>query len=180
MAETGAGAPSAGRRRKKGAGKITVSLYINGVPYEFGCKCTFCTKEKAIFHCPECGDFYCEGCDYTAHNTEKRKGHIRKKLSHLSLKVAAKYVTFAVRYHVGVLILQKRARMYIRRFFDPKSCCHFYYNSKYGTVSWKKPYCLRKHELFPFISEAEAATRIQVVYTLSLAHIHSLTHLIPM
>jgi hypothetical protein len=156
-------------KRKDKKNKVVVSLYVNGIPYEYGCKCTFCQKEKAILHCPECPDFYCENCDYTTHLTEKRKGHVRKKLSHLSLKTASRLVKLAVRYHIGVLFLQKQARKYIRRFFDVKTLCHYYYNTKSRTTSWRKPYCLRKEELFPFLTPETAAERIQGLYRMRVA-----------
>lgn len=67
----------AGGAKKKDDGrpKVEVSLCINGVRYEYGKLCTFCVKLKAIFHCPECTDFYCIDCDITAHSTKKRKDH---------------------------------------------------------------------------------------------------------
>ena len=166
------------RRKKKEKKKVTVSLYINGVPYEHGIKCTFCTKEKAVVHCSECPDFFCEGCDYTTHSTEKRKKHIRKRISPLTLKVAAKLVTFAVRFHVGVLCLRKLARKFIRRFFDSRNLCHYYYNTKYGIVSWRKPYCLRKEELLPFLNEYDAATRMQGLYRMRKARARAISLLI--
>ena len=136
-------------------------------------KCTLCTKELALLFCWECSldektkepkekaEFYCKGCNVTMHRTEKRKGHITTPLKKLSLKVAARLVTFAVRYHVGVLNLRKRARSYIRRFFDTKTLCHYYWNSKNGDTVWRKPYCLRKEELFPFLTTETACIRIQ-------------------
>ena len=170
--------PGAGRRAKK----KKIDVYLNahqfdplhllppqlccnpGTKYEYKMKCTLCTAELAVFFCRECSldektrepkerpEFYCKGCNVTMHRTEKRKGHIVSVLRKLSLKVAAKLVAFAVRYHVGVLNLQKRARLYIRRFFDTKTLCHYYWNSKNGETLWRKPYCLRKEELFPFLT----------------------------
>ena len=144
-------------------------------------KCTLCTQELALFFCRECSldektkepkekpELFCKGCNVTMHRTEKRKGHIVSNLRKISLKAAAKLVTFAVRYHVGVLNLQKRARMYIRRFFDTKTLCHYYWNSKNGDTLWRKPYCLRKEELFPFLTVETACLRIQGMYRMRIS-----------
>lgn len=166
MAETnGAIVAKAPRRKKKEKkSKIEIHLWINKTSYEFGLTCTFCTKLPAILHCPECPDFYCSSCDTVAHNTKKRKNHVRSILSRLDKDAAAKLVTHAVRYHGHLLRLQQMCRKKLRRFFDPKTLCHYYYNPVYGTVSWRKPYCLRKEELFPFIEVPEAVARIQGLY----------------
>lgn len=58
-------------------------------------------------------------------------------------------------------MLQRLAREKIRRYFDPTTLCHYYYNTVDGTVSWRKPYCLRREELFPFLTPDEAAARMQ-------------------
>lgn len=67
----------------------------------------------------------------------------------------------AVRYHGKLLTLQKKCRAKFRRYYDRKTLNHYYYNPVYGTVSWTKPYCLRKEELFPFIDAKQAASVIQ-------------------
>ena len=152
------------RKKKEKKAKLEIHLWINCVSYEYGILCTFCTKVPAVVHCPECTDFYCEPCDVTAHNTKKRKGHIRSTMSLLDKDAAAKLVTFAVRYHGHLLRLQKKCRQVIRRYFDPKTLNHYYYNPVYGTVAWRKPYCLRKTELKPFIGPVEAAARMQGMY----------------
>jgi len=61
-------------------------------------------------------------------------------------------------------MLQKRCRALFRRFFDAKTLCHYYYNPKYHTTSWRKPYCLRKTELLPFLTEEQGAALMQVLY----------------
>ena len=81
------------KRGKKKKNKVTISLWINKTPYVFGCLCTFCQKRRAIVHCPECEDFYCNECDGTTHAVEKRKDHIRATISHLDLPMAAGLVT---------------------------------------------------------------------------------------
>ena len=65
------------------ASVIDICLWINGVSYEYGTMCTFCTVEKATVNCPQCADFYCEACDFRNHDVKKRSGH-RSKLSFLS------------------------------------------------------------------------------------------------
>ena len=150
-----------GRRKKE---KQKISLWINQTPYVFGCLCTFCQKQRAIVHCPDCKDFYCMDCDGTTHAVEKRKGHIRSQLSKLDLPTASGLVTRCVRYAQHHLELRRRARATIRRFFDRRSLCHYYYNPVYGTVSWRKPYCIRLQDLFPFLDEYRAACWIQGMY----------------
>lgn len=156
-------------KKKKKDGKkekIEISLWINKTKYKFGCLCTFCQKIKAIYHCPECSDFYCNDCDITSHSTKKRKDHVRSLLSLLDLETASKFVTFAVRYHGKLLMLQKMCRAVFRRYFDPETLCHYYYNPVYKITSWRKPYCLRKTELFPFMTTDYAASKIQNMYYL--------------
>lgn len=128
--------------------------------------CTFCAKVTAIYHCPECPDFYCVNCDKAAHSHKKRRHHIRTKLSLLTLDQAARRVTFATRYHGKLLTLQKMCRAVFRRYFDRVTLCHYYSNPIYKTTSWRKPYCLRHEELFPFMSKEEAAARMQTLYRL--------------
>lgn len=152
------------RKKKEKKKKIVISLYINQTPYEFGCLCTFCTKIPAVLHCAECTDFYCLDCDATAHSTKKRRGHIRNQLSKLDKDTAGRKVTYAVRYHGHLLMLQAKCRATFRRFFDAKTLCHYYYNPVYRTTSWRKPYCLRKTELLPFMTEEQGAALMQVLY----------------
>lgn len=151
-------------RRQKKKKAIEISLWIDGVKYDYGIMCTFCTKSPAIFHCSECTDFYCGACDSTAHSTKKRKGHVRSKISKYDLNTAARKLTYAVRFRGHLRLLQKLCRLRIRRFFDKKTLNHYYYNTVYGTVSWKKPYCLRKEELCPFVDKHTAICRIQGIY----------------
>lgn len=150
------------RREKKQA--IEISLWINKTKYEFGLLCTFCAKIPAICHCPDCTDFYCKSCDITAHNTKKRKDHIRCPLSKLDLNAAAKIVTRTVRRFGLLRVLQRRAREVFVRRFDIKTLNYYYFNKVYKTVSWRKPYCLRKQELFPYMSPQYAACKCQNLY----------------
>ena len=69
---------------------IDICLWINGVSYEHGTMCTFCTLEKATINCPQCADFFCEACDYRNHDVKKRSGH-RSKLSFLSAMFCADF-----------------------------------------------------------------------------------------
>lgn len=139
--------------------------------------CTFCAKVPAIYHCPECPDFYCAPCDGTVHSHKKRKDHVRSKLSLLTLDAAAKKVTYAVRYHGHLLTLQKKCRAVFRRYFDRVTLCHYYFNPIYKTTSWRKPYCLRKEELFPFLTKEQAATYMCSLYRLWRARVVAITKL---
>ncbi|RYG65538.1 hypothetical protein EON64_11705 [archaeon] len=160
-------AKKAGRKRKKQKKQvIELSLWINGCKYEFGLLCTFCTKQPAICHCPECTDFYCQSCDSVAHNTKKRKHHVRSKLPHLDMQRAAGLITCAVRRYGHIKLLQKRCREVFTRHFDKQTLNYYYYNPVYGTTSWRKPYCLRNEELFPFMSPYYAACKMQNLYHL--------------
>lgn len=154
------------RGRKEKRIQIEISLWINGVKYEYGLLCTFCAKVPAVCHCPLCTDFYCAGCDITAHKTKKRQNHVRTPLSKLDLNAAARLVTFAVRYHGHLLALQARCRKMIRRYFDKKTLNYYYFNNVYGTVSWRKPYCLRKLDLAPYMEPEYAASKMQNLYHL--------------
>lgn len=159
--------PTKGRRRRKEKkAAIEISLWVNGVKYQFGLLCTFCAKIPAVCHCPLCTDFYCEGCDITAHKTKKRKDHVRTRLSKLDLNAAARRVTRAVRRFGHLRLLQERCRKVIKRYFDKKTLNYYYFNSVYGTVSWRKPYCLRKLELAPYMQPEYAASKIQNLYYL--------------
>ena len=91
---------------------------------------------------------------------------MRSLLSLLDLETASKSVTFAVRYHGKLLMLQQMCRAVFRRYFDPETLCHYYYNPVYKITSWRKPYCLRKTELFPFMTTDYAASKIQNMYYL--------------
>lgn len=162
---TGAGGGRRTRRKEKKI-QIEISLWVNGVKYQYGIMCTFCAKVKAVCHCPLCTDFYCEGCDITAHKTKKRQNHVRTTLSKLDLNAAARLVTFAVRYHGHLLALQARCRQMIQRHFDKKTLNYYYFNKNYGTVSWRKPYCLRKLEIAPFMPPEYAASKVQNLYYL--------------
>lgn len=133
--------------------------------------CTFCTKSAAVYHCPECPDFYCVSCDSTTHAHKKRRHHIRTKLSLLTLDAAALRVIFAVRYHGHLRTLQMKCRKVFRRYFDRITLCHYYYNPIYKITSWKKPYCVRKEELFPFLSPELAAARMQTLYRLWISRV---------
>ncbi len=154
------------RKRKEKKQVIEISLWVNKTKYEFGLLCTFCAKNPAVCHCPSCTDFYCPICDITAHNTKKRKDHVRTPLSKLDLNAAAHIVTRAVRRNGHLRMLQARCRQKIKRYFDRKTLNYFYYNTVYGTVSWKKPYCLRKLELFPYMTPPYAASKCQNLYHL--------------
>ena len=70
--------------------------------------------------------------------------------------------------------MQRLARAKIRRYYDGKTFCHFYYNTVYGTTSWRKPYCLRTYELFPFLTRDEAAARIQGLHRSCVARTRTL------
>lgn len=150
-----------GRRKKDKKTQIEISLYVNGIAYEFGVICGFCTKEKAVFHCPLCPEFYCAECDTVTHAVKKRKDHIRKALAKYTKDEAAKKITHAVRYHGHLRMLQMECKKVFRRYFDRVSLNHYYYNPIYKTTSWRKPYCLRKHDLVPYIEPDTAAARIQ-------------------
>jgi hypothetical protein len=151
-------------KKKKKEAKIEIHLYVNGIPYEYGVICGFCTKETAVWHCPDCPDFFCASCDTINHSVKKRKHHIRKMLSKLTKDAAAGLITHAVRYHGHLRLLQLECKKVFRRYFDPKSLNHYYYNPIYKTVSWTKPYCLRKLDLVPFMTHDQAAARMQVLY----------------
>jgi len=146
--------------------KIKLSLYINKTPYKFGCNCTFCNKVTATLHCAECPDFFCAECDVTAHSTKKRATHVRQKLSKLDLKKAAGLCTRYVRLVQHLNMCKKRARAIYRRYFDLKTLCHYYYNAKWGYVTWRKPFCLRLEELCPFFTPDTGASKIQCLYHL--------------
>ncbi len=154
------------KNKEDGGKKIKLSLYINKTPYKFGCLCTFCNKQPAVLHCAECPDFFCAECDVTAHSTKKRAGHVRQKLSKFDLKKASSLVTRYIRLVQHLKRCQIRCRKLYRRYFDRVTLCHYYYNSKWGYVTWRKPYCLRKEELYPFYTEATGATKIQCLYHL--------------
>ena len=79
-------------------------------------------------------------------------------------------VTRCVRYAQHHLELRRKTRAKIRRFFDRRTLCHYYYNPVYGSVSWRKPYCIRLTDLFPFLDEYMAATWIQGMYHQWYAH----------
>jgi hypothetical protein len=155
-----------GRGKKEKKQKIEISLWINQTKYEFGKLCTFCTKIPAICHCPECSDFYCSSCDATTHATKKRKDHKRSSLSKLDLHAAAGFVTRAVRRYGHILLIQRRCRTLFKRFFDRKTLNYYYYNPIYNTVSWRKPYCLRKLEFAPLMEPPYAASKCQNLYYL--------------
>jgi hypothetical protein len=154
------------RKQKEKKAAIVLSLWVNSVKYEYGLLCTFCAKLPAVVHCPLCTDFYCEGCDITTHKTKKRKDHIRTKLSKLDMTRAAHLITRAIRRLSIIKILQKRCRKIFRRHFDRKTLNYYYLNTKYGTVSWRKPYILRKEELFPYMTPYYAACKCQNLYYL--------------
>ena len=160
------GATGGGRKKKEKKKKLVISLWINKTKYVHGCLCTFCSKVPAIKHCAECPDFFCEDCDKTAHATKKRAGHERQMLSKLDLKQAAGLVTRYTRLVQHLKNNMARARKVYRRYFDSKTLCHYYYNSKYGYVTWTKPFCLRKEELYAFYTEYSGATKIQCIYYL--------------
>lgn len=153
-----------GRRDKSKKEVIKLSLWIDGIPYEHGVICTFCTQRVAIRHCSACNDFYCGPCDTTNHATKKRMNHIRSNISSLTLFEAASIITRAFRLNLHLKILQFRCRLKFKRYFDKNTLCHYYLNTVYNTVSWRKPFCLRKQELFPFLSAYQAASRINGLY----------------
>ena len=143
---------------------LALSLYVNGVPYEFGITCHFCAKETAKVHCPHCEEFYCLECDHEIHSYGKRIHHHRTILSKYDMQTAALIITRFIRFANHLLELQRRCRAVFKRFYDSKSMNHYYYNPIYQTTSWRKPYCLRKFELFPFLTVYQAAARIQGLY----------------
>lgn len=143
---------------------ITISLYINETPYQHGILCTFCTQKEAILHCMFCKDFYCKSCDKINHKPLKRKHHTRQKLSKLNLFQAANILIRTFRLNFYLKELQRRARKTFKRFYDRNTFQYYYYNIKYGTSSWRKPYCLRQQELFPLLDSIQAANYIQGLY----------------
>jgi len=82
----------------------------------------------------------------------------------LDIPTAKRFMKNAVVWHGHLKSLQKRARQVLRRYFDRTSLCHYYYNPVYRTTSWRKPYCLRKEELFPFMTEYYGASKIQLLH----------------
>jgi hypothetical protein len=54
--------------------------------------------------------------------------------------------------------------MQFKRYFDKGTLCHYYVNTVYNTSSWRKPYCLRKEELLPFMTPDRAARLMQGLY----------------
>ena len=132
--------------KDKNKKKVELSLYSRGTPYKFGCLCTFCNKVTAIFHCPECPDFFCVDCDITAHSVAKRKDHVRLKLSRLNLAQSATLITHYVRLVQHLRRCVKIARQKIRRYYDKRTLNHYYFNTVNGVTTWRKPYCLRKEE----------------------------------
>jgi hypothetical protein len=173
---TGGGTKKKDKDKKKK--KLVISLWINKTKYNHGCMCTFCGKVTAILHCKECPDFFCHDCDITAHSTKKRESHVRDKLSKLDLKSAAGLLTRYVRLVQHLKNNQKRARQVYRRYYDTKTLCHYYYNGKYGFVTWRKPYCLRLEELFPHYTEDSGASKIQCLYHLWKARVKVTSKLI--
>lgn len=159
------------RKKKEKNIQIEISLWINQTKYEHGLLCTFCTKIPAVCHCPLCPDFYCESCDETAHKTKKRKDHIRNLLSKLNLYQASCIVTRAVRRYGHLRLIQQRCRKIIKRYFDKKTLNYYYYNPVYNTVSWKKPYCLKKQQFLPYMKPEYAASKCQNLYYLWIARL---------
>jgi hypothetical protein len=176
------------QKKKKKKTKIEISLYVNGISYLYGkskkiifsrifssylsfliTDCTFCEKNRAVYHCPECSDFYCESCDATTHSHKKRKHHIRAKLSLYDIPTASRICHNAIVFFYHLRLLQTLARQKIRRYFDRVTLCHYYYNTCDQSVSWRKPYCLRLEELFPFLTPDEAVARMQGLYRMWLA-----------
>ncbi|KAJ1441053.1 hypothetical protein B484DRAFT_390935, partial [Ochromonadaceae sp. CCMP2298] len=155
-----------GRSRRFKKQKIELSLWINHTKYEFNLLCTFCTKQPAVCHCPECPDFYCKACDGTAHKTKKRQGHERTALSKLDLFTAASIITRAVRRYGHIRMIQAKCRAIFRRFFDRTTLNYYYYNPVYNSTSWRKPYCLRKLEFAPYMPPPYAASKCQNLYHL--------------
>lgn len=153
---------------------IDLSLYIDGVTYTYGCICAFCDKERAEYHCIQCKEFQCGPCELEIHSYGKRMGHVRSKLSKYDMQTAAKMITHAVRYHGHLITLQRKCRAVFRRYFNSKAWLHYYYNPIYNTTSWRKPYCLRKLELYPFLTEDGAAARIQGLYRAWAARVYTL------
>jgi len=166
------------RKKKEKKVQIEISLWINQTKYEYGLLCTFCTKIPAVCHCPLCPDFYCENCDVTAHKTKKRKDHTRNLLSKLNLYQASCIVTRAVRRYGHLRLLQQRCRKVIKRYFDKKTLNYYYYNPVYNTVSWKKPYCLKKQQFLPYMKPEYAASKCQNLYYLWVARLKTRTALI--
>lgn len=161
------------RKQKESKEVINISLYIDGVPYDYGIICTFCTIRPAVKHCSRCNDFYCEIDDAINHAHKKRHDHVRSIISKLSLDDAAGIITRAFRLNYHLKILQKRAKKVFHRYFDKESLNHYYYNTVYGTSSWKKPYCLRKKELTPFFTQDYAAMKMQGLYHMWKARDHT-------
>ena len=143
---------------------LVLSLYVNGVSYEFGISCHFCAKNTAHVHCPYCEEFYCLSCDNEIHSYGKRIHHQRTHLSKYDLQTAALVITRFIRFAMHLLDLQRRCRAVFKRYYDSKSMNHYYYNPIYQTTSWRKPYCLRRFELFPFLTSNQAVARMQGLY----------------
>lgn len=141
-----------------------ISLYVCCAPYEHGCLCQFCVKAQAVYYCPTCKEFLCEEDDSEIHSYGKRVHHERTRLSAYTLDEAAAALARFTRFAGHLLALQRRCRAVFRRYYDASSYNHYYYNPVYGTSSWRKPYCLRRLELLPFLTEDEAADRIQAMY----------------
>ena len=143
---------------------IELSLYVNGIAYEYGITCHFCAKNTAKIHCPTCEEFYCDECDNEIHSYGKRIHHHRTILSKYDMHTAALVITRFIRFAIHLFELQRRCRAVFKRYYDSKTMNHYYYNPIYKTTSWRKPYCLRRFELLPFLTKDQAAARIQGLY----------------
>lgn len=108
-------------------GKVCVTLRCTPPPQltvGFLTECTFCEKLRAVFHCPDCKDFYCIACDKTTHSHGKRKGHVRSQLSLYSMNDASRRCTYLVRYSYLLRKIQRLTRLKVRQCLDTFRCLY--------------------------------------------------------
>ena len=165
--------PTTDIEKKKEEYTVELTLYIDGVAYEYECLCQFCGIQKAEFHCTKCAEFHCSSCDATFHSFGKRFQHTRSPLSKRNLLEASLMITRCIRFSGHLKRLQRKCREFFRRYYDSKAMKHYYFNSIYKTSSWRKPYCLRRLELCPFLTTEQAAGRIKGLYYMWKARIRA-------
>ncbi|CAM9280015.1 unnamed protein product [Chrysoparadoxa australica] len=154
--------------KRRGKVVVDLSLFVNGINYEFGKECDFCCELPATHHCPDerCG-FVCDNCDAYRHKNDMNKEyqtHVRTKMSRFDVPTAGAMIQRFMRYMHLRRLLREECRRQYTRLYDPGYRVHYYCFNRTGERTWHKPYVLGNEELRPFLTEEEAAFKMQQLH----------------
>lgn len=89
---------------------VTEGTRSNDAAMQTCTECGFCAAGRALFHCPDCPEFLCAGCDEKIHSHKKHQHHVRKRIPRYDMDGAADRIKDFFRYLIAREILRAKCR----------------------------------------------------------------------